>query len=119
MMATLIFACADILNCGGIKFQMKHPWNFPKQGEVFKDILQRVILTAGFEDTTPSECEIICMWMDGLKDEVTSVMFNGHRETRLKLDCNLVYPGMTAGVWCTSLSCGIITAPLPFEPEDE
>ena len=75
-----------------------------EQGELFKDILQRVILTAQLEDATPSEFKIICMWIDGLKDEVTWVMFNGCRESRLKLDCCPVYPGMRVGVCCTSVA---------------
>ena len=90
-----------------------------EQGELFKDILQRVILTAQFEDATPSECEIICMWIDGLKNKVTFVMFNRCRHPRLKLDCSPVYPGMTAGVCWISLSSSITTAPFSFEPEDE
>ena len=58
----------------------------------------------------PSECEIICMWIDRLKNEVTWMMFDRHREPRLKLDCSPVYPGMTAGVCWISLLSGIITA---------
>ena len=41
-----------------------------KQGELFKDILQGVILPACFEAATPSECEIIHMWIDRLKNTV-------------------------------------------------
>ena len=59
------------------------------------------------------------MWIEGLHDKVTWVMFNGCREPRLKLEHSPVYPGMTAGVCCTALSSSIITAPLPFEPEDK
>ena len=55
-------------------------WELSKQGKLFKDILQRVILPAQFEDATPSECEIICMWIDGLKNAVTYVTFDGHKE---------------------------------------
>ena len=90
-----------------------------ERGELFKDILQRVILTAQFKDSTPSKSKIICMWIDGLHDEVTWVTFDGHREPRLKLECSTVYPGMTAGVCYTALSSGIITAPLSFEQEDK
>ena len=57
-----------------------------KQGELFKDILQRVILPAQFEVATPPECEIICMWIDGLTNAVAYVMFNGHCEPRLKIE---------------------------------
>ena len=32
-----------------------------KQGKVFRDILQRIILTARFEDATLLKCEAICM----------------------------------------------------------
>ena len=37
-----------------------------EQGELFKDMLQRVILPAQFEAATQSECKIICMWIDRL-----------------------------------------------------
>ena len=44
--------------------------------------------------------------------------FDGQCEPRLKIECGLAYPGMTAGVCCTVLSSGLITAtfpiPLPF-----
>ena len=89
-----------------------------EQGELFKDILQRVILTALFKDATPSKCKIICMWIDRLKNEVTFVMFNGHRHPRLKLDYSPVNPVMTAGVCWISLLSSIITAPFSFEQED-
>ena len=32
-----------------------------KQTKVFKDILQRILLTARFEDATPPKCKIIHM----------------------------------------------------------
>ena len=59
------------------------------------------------------------MWIDGLHDEVTWVTFDRCREPRLKLEHSPVYSGMTAGVCCTALLSGIITAPLSFEQEDE
>ena len=90
-----------------------------EQGELFKDIRQRVILTAQFEDATPSKCKIICMWIDGLKNKVFWVMFNRCREPRLKLHCSPAYPGMTAGVSWISLLSSIITAPFLFESEDK
>ena len=94
-----------------------------KQGKLFKDILQRVILPARFEDARPSGCRIICMWIDGLKNTVTYVMFDRHREPQLKLEYSPVYLGMTAGVCCTPLSSSPITAPFPipypFEQEDK
>ena len=84
-----------------------------KQGELSKDILQRVILPAQFEDATPSECTIIYIWIDGLKNAVAYVTFNRHSEPRLKLEHSLVYPGMTAGVCWTALSSSPITAHFP------
>ena len=59
------------------------------------------------------------MWIDGLKNAVTYVMFDGHWEPRLKLDCGLVYPGMAAAVCWISLLSSIITAPFSFEQVDE
>ena len=43
----------------------------------------------------------------------------GHIDIKLKLDCSLVFPGMTAGVCWISLLSGIITAQFSFEQEDE
>ena len=53
-----------------------------EQGKVFKDILQRIILTARFEDATPPKCEIIHMWIDGLNKAVTYVAFDRHEYPR-------------------------------------
>ena len=47
-----------------------------KQGELFKDILQRVILPAQFKAATPSECKVICMWIEGLKNMPAYVKFD-------------------------------------------
>ena len=69
-----------------------------EQGEVFRDILQRVILPAQFKAATLSECKIICMRIDGLKNAVAYVTFDRQCEARLKIDHCFVYPGMTAGV---------------------
>ena len=49
-----------------------------------------IILTAQFEDAKPPESEIIHMWIDGLNNAVTYVMFNGHRHPRLELDCDTI-----------------------------
>ena len=65
-----------------------------EKGELFKDILQTVILPAQFEAATPSECQIICMWIDGLQNAVAHVIFNRHHEPRLKIEQSLVYPGI-------------------------
>ena len=66
---------------------------------------------------------MICTWIDGLKNTVAYVTFDGHSEPRLKLEHSLVYPGMTAGVCCTALSSGPITVPFPvpypFEQEEK
>ena len=71
----------------------------------------------------PSECKILLMWIDRLKNAVAYVMFDRHSEPRLKLEHSLVYPGMTEGVCCTAISSSPITAPFPipylFEQEDE
>ena len=77
---------------------------------MFKDILQRIILTARFEDATPPECKIICLWIDRLNKAVTYVMFDRHEHPRFKLDCSPWYSGMTAGVCWMSLSSSTITA---------
>ena len=85
-----------------------------KQGELFKDILQRVILPAQYKAATPSKCEIICMWIDRLKNAVAYVTLDGQCEPRLKIQHSLVYPGMTAGVCWPALSSSPITAPFPI-----
>ena len=48
-----------------------------EQGEVFKDIMQRIIFPARFEDATPSECEVVCLWYEGTMRALTYVTFNG------------------------------------------
>ena len=48
-----------------------------EQGELFKEILQRVILPTQFKAATPSKCKIICMWIDGLHAKVTWVTSMG------------------------------------------
>ena len=56
------------------------------------------------------------MWIDGLKNAMAYVIFNGQCEPRLKIEHSLVYPGMTAGVCWSALSSSPITAtfPVPF-----
>ena len=90
-----------------------------KQEKVCKDILQRIILTARFEDATPPECKIICMWYDGLSNAATYIVFDRHEHPRFKLDCSPWYSGMTAGVCWMSISSSTITAPFSFEQQDE
>ena len=55
VMATLIVAIADMLNSRNIKFHLRHSGELSDQGELFKDILHRVILPAQFESATPSK----------------------------------------------------------------
>ena len=47
-----------------------------EQGELLKDILQRVILPAQFEAATPSECKVIHMWIEGLKNAAAYIAIN-------------------------------------------
>ena len=76
-----------------------------EQGKLFKDILRRVILPAQFEAATPSKCEIICMWIEGLKNATAYITINRQYQPRTKIDCSFAYPGMTAGVcWSAQLS---------------
>ena len=85
-----------------------------EQGDVFKDILQRVILPAQFKAATPSECKIIFMWIDGLKNAVSYVAFDRQCEPRLKIDHSFVYPGMTAGVCWSAQTSSPTTATSPI-----
>ena len=88
---------------------------FYKQGKVIRDILQRIILTARFEDSTPPKCKVICMWYEGLNKAVTYVTFDGNEYPRFKTDHSSYSSGMTAGVCWIALSSSPITAPLLFE----
>ena len=63
----------------------------PKQGKVFKDILERIILTARFEGATQFECKVICMWYEGLSKALTYVVLDGHEHPRFKLDPSPIY----------------------------
>ena len=82
-----------------------------QQGELLKDILQRIILLAQFKAATAYECKVLCMWIEGLKKALAFVELDGQPEPRLKIECSLAYPGMTAGVCCTAISSGPVTAP--------
>ena len=53
------------------------------------------------------------MWIDRQKNAVAYVIFNVQNGPRLKIECSLVYPGMTAGVCWPALSSGPITSPFP------
>ena len=103
MAPTTVISDADLNHC--VRRYIDLQWHqvphetskeLSKQGELFNNILQRVILTAQFKDSTPFKCKIICIRIDRLNNEVTYVMFDRHRHPRLKLDCSPVYPGMTA-----------------------
>ena len=56
---------------------------FIEQGETFKEIMQRIIFPTTFEDATPSECEVICMWYEGTRRTLTYVMFDGEEYPRV------------------------------------
>ena len=57
-----------------------------EQERVFKDILQRIIFPARFEDATPPECEVIHMWYDRLNISQTYVTFDGDEYPRVQVD---------------------------------
>ena len=48
-----------------------------EQGEVFMDILQRIIFSVTFEDARPSDCKVICMLYDGINRTPTYVTLWG------------------------------------------
>ena len=54
------------------------------------------------------------MQIEGLKRAPAYVELDMQPEPRLKIECSLAYPGMTAGVHCMAISSGHITAPFPF-----
>ena len=54
-----------------------------EQGEVLKDIMQRIISPARFEDSMPSECKVICTWYEGTTRTTTYVMFDGEEDPRV------------------------------------
>ena len=85
-----------------------------QQGELFKDILQIIILPAQFKAATASECKFICMWIEGLRTALAFVKLDGQPEPRLKIEHSLANPGMAAGVCCMEISSGPITATFPF-----
>ena len=59
-----------------------------QQGEAFKDIMQRIIFPARFEDATQSECEVICMCYEGTKRTLAHVTFDGEEYPQVQLDCS-------------------------------
>ena len=60
-----------------INLNMHHGGGLLEEVKVFKDILQRIIFPARFEDAMPDECEIICIWYEGTKTTDTYVVFDG------------------------------------------
>ena len=79
-----IMSDANINHCEAIylgqwQHQVPHEtWKEPfKQAKVFRDILQRIIFPARFEDATPPKCEVIHMWYHGLNKAETYVTFDG------------------------------------------
>ena len=52
----------------------------PQQGELFQDILQRIIFPAQFEAATASKCKVIHMWIEGLKKALANVKLDGQPE---------------------------------------
>ena len=113
--------CSETIYMGQWQHQVPHETfkELSKQGKVFKDILQRIILTARFEDATPPKCEIICMWYEGLNKTPTYVTFDGNEHSRFKLDCSSYSSEMTAGVHWMSILSGTITALFSFEQQEE
>ena len=61
-----------------------------EQGDAFKDIMQRIIFTARFEDAMPSECEVILMWYEETKKSLTSATFAGEEYPRVQLDSSFI-----------------------------
>ena len=61
-----------------------------EEGKVFKDILQRIIFPARFEDAMPPKCEIICIWHEGTNRTLTDVIFDGEYP-RVILDHSFFY----------------------------
>ena len=51
-----------------------------EQGEVFKDIMQRIIFPARFEDVMPSECEVIHLWYERTMRTLTYVTYDGEED---------------------------------------
>ena len=73
---------ADITSCAACwmgKWQYKAPYATWRElnEKMSKDILQRIIFQARFEDATPPKYEIICMWYEGTKRTLTYVIFDG------------------------------------------
>ena len=60
-----------------------------EQGEAFKDIMQRIIFSARFEDAMPSEYKFICVWYEGTTRTMTNVMFNGEEDPRVQIDSSI------------------------------
>ena len=81
---------ADIMGCkncwmGQWRHQVPHAtWGeLIEQGEAFKDILQRIIFQARFEDAMPSKCKVICMWYERTMRTLTYVVFDGEEYPRV------------------------------------
>ena len=70
---------ADIAYCGTLWMGLPNVIlrDLTEQGEVFMEILQRIIFPARLEEAMPSKCEVICMWYDRINRAPTYVTFDG------------------------------------------
>ena len=113
---------AGNINCCICRYITTRPHQVPEgtfkelseQGELFENILQRVILQAKFEAATSSKCEILHIWIEGLKNAAAYVTIDGQCEPRLKIDHSFAYPGLTAGVCWSAQTSSPITATPPI-----
>ena len=71
-----IISDADLNHCEAIylgqqQHQVPHGTlkELCKQGKVFRDMVQRIILTARFEDATPADSKLICLCYEGLSKQ--------------------------------------------------
>ena len=92
-----VISDADIRRCktcwmGQQRHQVPHAtWReLIEQGDAFKDIMQRIIFPARFEDATPSECKVICMWYEGTMRTPTYVTFDGEEYPKVQLDSSFI-----------------------------
>ena len=54
------------------------------------------------------------MLIQELKNVLAYVKLDGQHEPRLKIECSLAHPGMTAGVCCMAISSSLIIGTFPF-----
>ena len=87
----MILASVFALPVGHIHLHIQIAEGLPEEVRILKDILQRIVVSARFEDATPAECEIICTGYEQTQKIQTYAVFDG-QPPMIQLGCSFFLP---------------------------